>query len=31
VRYLIEYIRHRNQWLESRESWVVYGNTPETH
>jgi hypothetical protein len=31
VRYLIEYIRHRNQWLESRESWVVYGNTSETH
>jgi hypothetical protein len=28
VRYLIEYILHRNQWLESRESWVVYGNTP---
>ena len=30
VRYLIEYILHRNQWLESRESWVVYGNTPGT-
>jgi hypothetical protein len=28
VRYLIEYVRHRNHWLESRESWVVYGNTP---
>ncbi len=29
VRYLIEYGRHRNQWLESRESWVVYGNATE--
>ena len=28
LRYLIEYGRHRSQWLESRESWVVYGNEP---
>jgi hypothetical protein len=30
LRYLIEYARHRNQWLESRESWVVYGTVTET-
>jgi hypothetical protein len=29
LRYLIEYYRQRNQWLESRESWVVYGNAQE--
>ncbi len=28
LRYLIEFGRHRRQWLESRESWVVYGNEP---
>ena len=28
LRYLIEYGRHRTQWLDSRESCVVYGNEP---
>ncbi|MDD1743465.1 MAG: hypothetical protein LUO85_02435 [Methanomassiliicoccales archaeon] len=28
LRYLLEYGRHRSHWLESRESWVVYGNEP---
>jgi hypothetical protein len=28
IRYLIEYGLHRSQWLESRESCVVYGNEP---
>ncbi len=28
LRYLIEYGRHRTQWLDSRESSVVYGNEP---